>query len=222
MDPRVLSNRTFKVLVNGQLSSEAKVTTGCPQGTILGCLSYILYTNSIKDIIPTGVAVKIYADDTKIYAKVNNDEDFMLLQEAINRFYEWTLSLDLLLSVGKCNVVHFGRRNQFREYFINNTKLLKTDTIRDLGVILTTDFKFSEQTREVVNKASRRSNWILRSFAIKDIDVYIRLFDTYVLFILTYGSPIWNPYLRKDKLLLQSVYNKFSRKLAFKCGTVAL
>lgn len=213
-----LSDRTFKVSVNNQLSSEAKITSGCPQGTILGCIAYIFYTNSIKHVLPENVKVKIYADDTKIYARVNNVNDYNVLQDAVNKFYRWTVALDLLLSVGKCNVLHHGRNNQRFTYFIDNQQIMPVNSVRDLGIILTPDLKFSEQTREVVNKASRRTNFILRSFTINKPEVYYKLFDVYILPILTYGSPVWNPSLKKDIKLLQSVYNKFRRKVAYKCN----
>lgn len=213
-----LSDRSFKVCVNNKLSSEAMITSGCPQGTILGCIAYLFYTNSIKSLLPENVKVKIYADDTKIYSIVNNSDDARIFQEAVHSFYKWTVSLDLLLSLGKCNVMHYGRQNKRFPYFIDNQQIMPVNSVRDLGIILTPDLKFSEQAREVVNKASRRTNFILRSFTINKPEVYYRLFDVYILPILTYGSPVWNPSLKKDIKLLQTVYNNFRRRVAYKCS----
>jgi hypothetical protein len=47
-----LRDRVFRVRVNDRLSADAQVTSGCPQGTILGPLMYILYTDSLKYITP--------------------------------------------------------------------------------------------------------------------------------------------------------------------------
>ena len=109
-----LSERTFRVSVNESLSSVARITSGTPQGTILGCLAYVIYTNSIKDALPDGVAYKVYADNTKIYARVNEAADHRKLQGAIDDFLRWTKSLDLILSVERCLVMHCGRKNQRR------------------------------------------------------------------------------------------------------------
>jgi exonuclease III len=214
-----LTDRSFRVLVNGSFSTEAKITSGCPQGTILGCLAYLMYTNSIKNVFTSDVMYKVYADDTKVYAKVASAIDAVNLQNAIDDFFLWTKQLDLKLSVEKCLVMHCGMRNQRYPYFIDGKRLAQTTRARDLGVIMTPDFCFSEQTREVVLKAARQTNFILRSLELRDTTVYEKLFEMYVLPILTYCSPVWSPRLKRDQALLQSVYDRFRRRVAFKCKT---
>ena len=215
-----LSRRTFRVAVNKALSGEAKITSGCPQGTIPGCLAYVIYTNSLKDVLPSGVAYKVYADDTKINAKVNNAADHEKLQNAINNFIRWTDSQDLKLSVQKCLVMHCGKKTQHHTYKIKDEALSATTSARDLGVIFTPDFKFSEHVREVGNKMARQANFIMRTFALTDAEVYGRLFKTYIQPILSYSSPVWNPSLKKDLNLLQAVVNKFRRRVAISAVSI--
>lgn len=88
---------------------------------------------------------------------------------------------------------------------------------RDLGVMMTPDLNYTEQTREAVNKATRQTNFILRCFVLSDDDVCMRLFQTYVIPILTYCAPVWNPRFKKDKNLIQSVFNRFRRRTAHRC-----
>ena len=57
---------------------------------------------------------KTYADGTKAYGKVNNDEESRRLQRAIDDFHNWNLQLP----VDKCVVVHCSRRDQKHEHFI--------------------------------------------------------------------------------------------------------
>ena len=213
-----LSGRTFRVSVNEQVSQPAPVTSGCPQGTLLGCLSYVVYTNSIMGVFPPEINVKQYADDVKIYTKINCLEDSDLLQSAIDAFLRWTASVDLELTTSKCKVVHFGRTNPRFVYTLNGNLLQSVKSIRDLGVTVSSDLKSSDHTREVVQRASRCSNLILRSFVLQDINVYVSLFKTYVIPIITYASPVWRPSMAKDRRLLQTVYNRFRRLAAYRCG----
>lgn len=212
-----LHNRTFRVSVNGVLSSEASITSGCPQGTILGCLAFCLYTNSLQFVFSDKISYKVYADDIKVYAKVNDENDYNELQKGINDFYDWTKSLDLNLSLEKCNVMHCGIKNMKKSYVVNSVEIKSAEIVRDLGILMTPDFRFTEQTREVVNKAMKRLNYIMRSFVLTDVKIYERIFDIYVLPIVTYCSPVWNPFLMSDKQLLQSIFNRFRRKVAYKC-----
>lgn len=120
------------MLVNGSLSGEAKITSGCPQGTLLGCICYVLYTNSIKFAIPESIRVKIYADDTRMYTVVNNEDDRNTLQNAIDLFFNWTQSLDLMLSLEKIYVLHYGRNNKKFDYFISGFQIKDAETMREL------------------------------------------------------------------------------------------
>lgn len=97
--------------------------------------------------------------------------------------------------------------------------LESTSCIRDLGILLTPDLKFTEHVRAVVAKAARRSNFILRSFILPDPSVYARLFRIYVLPILTLRSLVWNPALERDAALLEAVYDRFRRRAVYKCST---
>ena len=63
-----LVGRKQRVVVRGSCSDWWCVTSGTPQGTILGPLLFLLYINDISEIISS--TVKLYADDTKIYREI--------------------------------------------------------------------------------------------------------------------------------------------------------
>ena len=71
---------------------------------------------------------------------------------------------------------------------------------------------------EVVQNANRRSNMLLRSFSIRRPEVFMKLFNTYVLPILLYASPVWSPGLKRDRERLENVQKRYIRRVAFKCG----
>ena len=68
-----LTNRKQRVLIHGSYSDWSPVTSGVPQGSILGPVMFLIYVNDIPDIITS--TAKLFADDTKIYRQINNVED---------------------------------------------------------------------------------------------------------------------------------------------------
>ena len=62
-----LSNRRFRVVLDGKSSQEYPVIAGVPQGSIVGPTLFLLYINDFPDDVVCNIA--IYADDTTLYSK---------------------------------------------------------------------------------------------------------------------------------------------------------
>ena len=80
-----LTNRTQQVVGNGYSSSPSQVTSGVPQGSILGPLHFICYINDLhKEVNST---VKLYADDVSFYSNTYTIADHEMLQKDLARYY---------------------------------------------------------------------------------------------------------------------------------------
>ena len=60
-----LTNRVQQVVLNGHKSSTIPVTSGVPQGSVLGPLLFTMFVNEILSIVSSPVLM--FADDTKIF-----------------------------------------------------------------------------------------------------------------------------------------------------------
>ena len=89
-----------KVIVNGTESSWAEVTSGVPQGSVLGPLIFVIYINDLPDEIKSSML--LFADDTKIYSEVKTATDQEVLQDDINNMCEWSNQWLLKYHSEKC------------------------------------------------------------------------------------------------------------------------
>ena len=82
-----LTNRKQRVKVNGEYSEFSPVTSGIPQGSILGPLLFIIFINDL----PEGLSnfCKIFADDTKIFGTTENIQS---IQNDLNLLMDWSRS----------------------------------------------------------------------------------------------------------------------------------
>ena len=78
-----LLDRTQSVRVGGQLSAEVRVTSGVPQGSVLGPLLFLAYVNDIWRNMES--TIRLSADDCVIYRKIINNADMEKLQKDLYR-----------------------------------------------------------------------------------------------------------------------------------------
>ena len=101
-----LSNRRQRVVVNGQCLDWKNVTSGIPQGSVLGPILFVIFINDMPDAI--ACCMKLYADDAKVYNRANNLALSRRLQGCVINAEEWALEWDMFFNFGKCKHVHHG------------------------------------------------------------------------------------------------------------------
>ena len=123
-----LSNRQQRVVINGQSSEWTDVSSGVPQGSVLGPRLFIMYVNDLPDEVQS--FTKLFADDAKLYKDLQNLEDFEMIQDDLNKLCQRTIKWLMIFNVEKCKVMHIGRENPRFEYEMTdkqgNTKMLKS------------------------------------------------------------------------------------------------
>jgi len=85
-----LSGRLQRVVIDGATSQWASVTSGVPQGSLLGPLLFIIFITDLPDVAIGDVFTSLYADDTKVYRNINTIEDCMSLQKTLTNMDTWT------------------------------------------------------------------------------------------------------------------------------------
>ncbi len=108
-----------------------------PQGSILGLLFFLLCVNDIPDAV-VGTA-KLFADDTKLYARVKDQDDSNALQDDLNSLAAW--SRKWLFNETKCVVLKIHSAIQY-VYTLNGTCLSDEGSQKDLGITVNKDISF--------------------------------------------------------------------------------
>ena len=146
-----ITGRTQRVVLEGQASEWVPVTSGVPQGSVLGPTLFIAIIHSLPDKIRS--TVKVYADDTKVYRPITNPQDAEQLQEDLDRLVSWSNIWQLPFNIEKCKVMHIGNTNPKFEYSMASQKLEVTSQEKDLGVIVDNSLSFHAHTDAVVARA---------------------------------------------------------------------
>ena len=79
------------MVVNGATSSSTIVTSGVPQGAVLGPFLFLLYINDLPDNLST--SVRLFADDCILYTPIRTQNDSSLLQNDLLKLQKWQATL---------------------------------------------------------------------------------------------------------------------------------
>ena len=214
-----LSNRTQQVRVGTATSGVGMVLSGIPQGSILGPILFLIFINDLPHCLKS--TCKIFADDTKIYNISPNTTD---IQSDLNKLLDWSETWQLQFNISKCKVLHIGRRVCGGEFSINVNNdvigITSCNAEKDLGVMFDTSLSFDAHIHNVVNRANQMLGIIKRCFSFLNRDIFLKLYKAFVRPHLEYANVIWNPYLKRQSIMIERVQRR-ATKLLFECRNMS-
>ena len=205
-----LSNRKQRVLLNGKSSEWQEVTSGVPQGSVLGPVLFLIYVNLIDDCLSKkeGSFLSKFADDTKLVRTIDTQEDSEELQSELNNLVQWSNTWTMSFNTSKCKVMHLGRKNPRHNYTINGHTLEETQVEKDVGVMVNRTLKPSDMCAYSAKKANQMLGILRRSFKYRDTIIWPRLYQTFVRPKLEFSAPAWKPWTKKDIRTLERVQKR--------------
>ena len=206
-----LNERKHQVCINGTLSDPADVTSGIPQGSVLGPVLFVLFINDLPDSVNSNVL--LFADDTKVFNRISSNRDSEVLQQDINNLYLWSTTWQLPFHPGKCKVLHLGNNNSENIYHMDNTPLETSEMEKDLGVIIDDRLSFSPHIDKAIKKANSVMGIIRRTFKHLDICTFTKLYKSLVRPHLEYAVQVWHPHLKKDIRRVESVQRRATKQI---------
>ena len=139
------------VSVGDELSAWETVSSGVPQGSVLGSLLFLIFLNDMPAI--TTNTTMLFADDPKLIGNVRSPET---IQSVLNCLSHWADSWQMKFNESKCSVWHIGNDNPKCNHNMCNSPLQVVEKERDLGVVVSAgDTLFwKEHIREMIGKAN--------------------------------------------------------------------
>ncbi len=202
-----LTDRKQRVVINGCPSTWQAVSSGVPQGSILGPILFNIFINDLDEEVAATIVLK-FADDTKIGQVIETVQDREHLQHCLDKLCDWADRWGMRFNVAKCHVMHFGHSNPKFTYRMNGAELAPTEEEKDLGVLVSCNLKVANQCDRAAQTATGVLAQILRAFTYRNKTTLPRLFRTYVRPHLEYAVQAWAPWQAGDIEKLEKVQKK--------------
>ena len=192
-----LTMRTQSVCTNGVLSEPQPISFGVPQGSVLGPLLFIIYINDLP-LAVQGCCVELYADDTLIYfASKSVSEIQAQLTSGLTNVLSWLHANFLILYLEKTKIMLVGTHQRTAEaddlvIEISNTRLERVNKFKYLGVLLDNTLSWKDHVEYIGNKISSRLGILRRARKVLPKPTCQMLYNTLVLPLFDYCSPVWD------------------------------
>ena len=217
----LLSNRRQRVIVNGATSTEAEVTSGIPQGSVLGPILFVIFINDLPHNIKS--SVKMFADDTKVYTRSDTEGATATLQEDLKKLQEWADRWLMKFHPQKCKVMKLGYHKSEVAYYMyemnedgscREHRLDETETEKDLGVVIDEKLTFKNHVQQSATKANKIVGIIRRSFDHLTQRVLVQLYKGLVRPLLEYGHAVYQPQHKTVCSDLEQVQRRATKLIA--------
>ena len=149
-----LSERSQRVVVDGEISQPAPVISGVPQGSVLGPILFLIFINDMPECV--NAKCRLFADDTIIYQNITNTDDSQNLQNDLNALSTWADQWGMAFNPIKCNTIHISRKRKPSQFTYNlkGQPLETVDAASYLGVQISKDVAWNHHISKMVAKAN--------------------------------------------------------------------
>ena len=198
-----LSNRQQYVEYNGATSQKLKISTGVPQGSILGPLLFLIYINDLPSVSNV-LQMLMYADDTTLYCNFNSINDVNRINEELCKVSAWLSANKLALNVAETKYIMFrtiNKRIQYPEMKLNNIAIERVSKFKFLGIWLDEYLNWNQHISHISIKLSRINGTMSRLKQICPQSILMMIYNTLSLPHLNYGILLWGAKVKKDQKL---------------------
>ena len=179
----------------------------------MGPILFVIYINDLPEVVEQDSYVYLFADDTKVFRRINTNNDRLILQNDISELTEWSRIWLLKFHPDKCVAMNVSTKpSPYNTSYKMGDHILKNSCCeKDIGVYLDNNIKFDEHINQAVNKANRILAITRRTFECIDDDIFKMIFKGLVRPHLEYAAPVWSPHLKKHVDLIESVQRRATK-----------
>ena len=192
-----LSNCTQQVNVENELSGARLITSGFPQGSILGPLLFVMLINDLPSCLNTRSTL-MYADDTVLfYSSKDVNEIERALCRDLQLLESWLRDNSLFLNKSKTECVLFGTASRLStvtnfSIYVSGSLIERVSEFKYLGVVLDESLSWTAHVKYILGKAGKRVGMLSQIRTNVTTNTADLIYKSFILPVIDYCDTVWN------------------------------
>ena len=210
-----LSDRSQRVVVEGEQSDPAPVTSGVPQGSVLGPILFLVFINDLPKAINS--SCRLFADDTIVYREISSPTDSAALQHDLEALQCWEKRWGMSFNPSKCNTINITWKEDplMTQYTLKDELLENVKIASYLGIQISRDLSWHSHVAKVSAKGNKSLGFIRRNIRTLSKATKTLAYQTLVRPSLEYASCVWAPHLKHLREAIEKIQR---RAVRYVCG----
>ena len=206
-----LGSRSQRVVIEGEESESIPVTSGVPQGSVLGPILFLININDLPDEVCS--QVRLFADDTALYLTMESEDSGSTLQSDLDILSMWETRWDMEFNPSKCQVVHVAgsKRPVKRDYILHGQVLESVTCAKYLGVDISGSLTWNSHIDRITGSANRTLGFVQRNIKTRMSKVRETAYNTLVRPQLEYASAVWESHNKNRISQIEQVQRRAAR-----------
>lgn len=213
-----LSGRKQSVYINGSLSFPRMTRCGIPQGSCLGPLLYIIYTNDLP-LALVNSTVHMFADDTTVTAVADSQTQLHeYLSHDFNQVIKWVENNKLVLNVNKTKnmiICTTRKRKKLKPWYLthNNVQIKEVAEVTLLGIKIQNNLSWTAHITDLSRKVMTMAGMVGRIARYLPKNIIKLVSHSLIFSHVYYCCAVWGNATQKDLQRLQITTNKAARTI---------
>ena len=201
-----MTDRNMSSLTARRVCTESLVTSGVPQGSVLGSLLFLIFINDLPACISSSTT-RLFANDSVTYRNISEAKDAEDLQSGLNALQDWEAKWIMRFNAKKFQVLRVTNKRHpiASSYTIHGHTLDVVDSAKYLGVHLDSHLNFNSHVDAVTKKANNTRAFLSRNLGHCSRKIKEAAFTTFVRPTVEYASTSWDPHTQKNVKKVEQV-----------------
>ncbi len=217
-----LSGRSITTVVGGIRSNRTSISSGVPQGSVLGPLLFVIFLRDLPSVASSYTA--LFADDTLVYDRCTGVDlqSCCRLQEDLTRINTWAENWATTFNASKSAVMVISRRQQRNsaipeanlQLTLGNADIPNVDATKHLGIQISSKLSWSPHVHCLLKRVAHKV-YIMKCLAYRcgGNDFVKKLYLSLVRPVLEYAGPVWDSCPKSDVVTLERVQLAIARAI---------